>query len=220
MGQAILSEKQKGRMSDLEVINCVIDGEKEFFEILIRRNNQILFRVIRSYIKEEELVEDIMQDTYIKSYEKLGEFNAESSFGTWLIRIGINECLQYLRKNKRNPVDNYPEHEAKILQLPDTSFMEPDNQYHQNELKLLVEKAVDQLPEKYKVVFVLSETESMSTENISACLNISHSNVKVRLYRAKNMLKEQLYKMEGSISIFEFGNKKCDRLVENVMAII
>lgn len=220
MGQAALPEIQNKTLSDRQVITRILDGEKELFEILLRRNNQILFRVIRSYIKEEGLAEDIMQDTYIKSYEKLATFNAESSFVTWLIRIGINECLQHLRKNKRNPIDNYSEDEFKIIQLPDTSYIEPDHQYHQNELKLLVEKAIDQLSEKYKVVFVLSELEGMSTEDISACLNLSQSNTKVRLHRSKKMLKEELYKMADGISIFEFGNSRCDRIVENIMSKI
>ena len=86
------------KIEESEVIKRIIGGEKELYEILVRRNNQKLYRVIRSYIKEEAEVEDIMQDSYVKAFTKLYQFKLESSFSTWLIRIGINETLARLRE--------------------------------------------------------------------------------------------------------------------------
>lgn len=206
------------KLSDLIVVQRVINGETELFEILLRRYNQRLFRVIRSYISSEDDTRDIMQDAYVKAYTKLEQFNNEASFSTWLIRIGINEALQYLRKNKRQAT-NYEQTESleSIFQLPDTNQMNPEKQVITNETRLLIEQAVDLLPEKYRAVFVMHQVEGLSNPEIAACLHLTDSNVKVRLHRAKNMLKDELFKSTHDASIFEFGNKKCDLMVDQVM---
>lgn len=206
------------KLSDSQVVLRVLEGEKELFEILLRRYNQRLFRVIRSYIHSEDDVMDIMQDAYVKAYTKLEQFNNEASFSTWLIRIGINEALQHLRKNKRI-VTNYGKTERleNIFNLPDTNQMNPEKQTIKAETRTLVEQAVDRLPEKYRVVFVLQQIEGLSNSEIAECLKLTDSNVKVRLHRAKNLLKEELFKTTNDASIFEFGNHKCDSIVKNVM---
>jgi RNA polymerase sigma-70 factor (ECF subfamily) len=148
----------------------------------------------------------------------LQQFNNQSSFSTWLIRIAINEALQNIRKNKRLET-NYGKTESleNVFQLPDTNQMNPEKQAIKNETRILVERAVDQLPEKYKVVFVLHQIEGLSNPEIAECLKLTESNVKVRLHRAKNLLKEELFKSTQDASIFEFGNHKCDAVVEEVM---
>ncbi len=209
------------KLSDSKVVERVLEGEKELFEILLRRYNQRLFRVIRSYIHSEDDVRDIMQDAYVKAYLKLQQFNNQSSFSTWLIRIAINEALQHIRKNKRL-VTNYGKTESleNVFQLPDTNNMNPEKQTIKTETRALVEQAVDRLPEKYRVVFVLQQVEGLSNPEIAACLKLTDSNVKVRLHRAKNLLKEELFKTTHDASIFEFGNHKCDLMVEKVMKCI
>lgn len=206
------------KLPDSKVVQRVLEGEKELFEILLRRYNQRLFRVIRSYIHSEDDVQDIMQDAYVKAYLKLQQFNNQSSFSTWLIRIAINEALQHIRKHKRL-ITNYGKKERldNVFQLPDTNQMNPEKQAIKNETRILVERAVDQLPEKYKVVFVLHQIEGLSNPEIAECLKLTESNVKVRLHRAKNLLKEELFKSTQDASIFEFGNHKCDAVVEEVM---
>lgn len=86
--------------SDNEIVKRILNGEKELYEILVRRNNQKLFRVLRGYLKNEMDVKDAMQETYLKAFEKLGQFNHQSEFSTWLIRIGINEALARLNSFK------------------------------------------------------------------------------------------------------------------------
>ena len=206
------------KLSDSIVVERVIDGEKELFEILLRRYNQRLFRIIRSYISREDDVQDVMQETYVKAYSKLEQFKNEASFSTWLIRIGINEALQFLRKSKRQ-INKYGPTESleSIFQLPDTNQMTPEKQTIKNETRVLVEHAVDLLPEKYRIVFVMHQVEGLSNLEIASCLHLTESNVKVRLHRAKTMLKEELFKSTHDASIFEFGNHKCDFMVEQVM---
>lgn len=213
----------KGQISDTEVVERVLQGEKELYELLMRRHNQKLYRTVRSYLKGETEVEDVMQDTYIKAYEKLPQFRNDSLFSTWLLRIGINTALGKLREGKKfiptalleGALDN-----NQFLQIPEPSLMNPEKFVIQKEVKQLLEKAIDSIPEKYRVIYILREIENMSTSEITQCLDLSESNVKVRLHRAKQMLKECLYKLSISRDIFEFGFKRCDAMVERVMAAL
>ncbi|MBL1213288.1 MAG: RNA polymerase sigma factor [Ignavibacteriae bacterium] len=208
------------KMPDSVVIKRVLGGEKELFEILLRRYNQTLFRALRSYIKRDTDVEDIMQDTYLKCYEKLNTFKGKSAFSTWLIRIGINEALQRIRKTKKIPqIDNNEAEEELVNLLPseDQVFINPDNDINNSEMRMHIEKAIDKLPEKYRVVFILREVEGLSNSEVADCLDITGNNVKIRLHRAKNLLKETLYKMTPREKILEFGNSRCDKVVDYVM---
>lgn len=162
-----------------------------------------------------------MQDSYIKAYQKLEQFNAQAAFSTWLIRIGINEALQFIRKNKR-VLNNFGKKETidTVFQLPDANQMNPEKKLIKAETRALVETAIDQLPEKYRTIFVLHEVEGMTNPEIAACLDLSDANVKVRLHRAKKHLKEELYKLSLDKRIFEFGNHKCDEVIQNALSSI
>lgn len=208
------------KMPEHEIINRVLQGEKELYEILLRRNNQKLYRVIRSYIRNEAEIEDIMQNTYLKAYENLAHFKMASTYTTWLIRIGINEALHRLRE--KGKVYNLSE-QARFamrntaLQMADDNQMNPERRIIRNEAKRLLENAIDSLDLKYKTVYVMREVEGMTIQEISLCLKLSVANVKVRIHRAKNMLKDKLYEISSDGDIFEFGYSRCDRVTENVM---
>ena len=118
------------KIPDQDLVKRILLGEKELFEILLRRCNQTLYRTIRSYIQYEDDIEDVMQDTYLNAYQKLNQFNGNSSFSTWLIRIGVNEALQRIRKNKRNQIISINDQNImldKINQLPDSHQMNPES---------------------------------------------------------------------------------------------
>ena len=203
-------------MSDILVIEGILQGQTELFEILMRRYNELLYRTIRSYIDNEVDVEDTMQDVYVKAFQKLYQFKNEAKFSTWLIRIGINEALQHKRKSKKYLTIDITQ-ETRILQIEDPSIMNPENNTIFKESSAFIEKAIDALPQKYKVVFMLKEIEGMEISEISKSLDITHSNVKVRLHRAKNMMKNYLLQATNTRNLFEFGNSKCDTIVENVL---
>ena len=95
--------------------------------------------------------------------------------------------------------------------------MNPEKNVIKHETRLMVEKSIDQLSEKYRVIFMLHQVEGMSNTEIAAALDLTESNVKVRLHRAKKMLKEELFKQSVDVSAFEFGNSRCDRIVQFVM---
>ena len=203
-------------LTEAQIIGKILDGEIELFEILMRRYNELLYRSIRSYIDRDGDVQDTMQDTYIKAYEKLYQFKNEAKFSTWLIRIGINEALQRRRKSQKYKIVALQQEDT-ILQIEDHNIMDPERKTMYKESSLFMEKAIDTLPEKYKIVYMLKEVEGIGISEISECLDLSNSNVKVRLHRARIMLKDSILKMTDHSSIFEFGNSKCDNVVANVM---
>lgn len=206
-------------LSDAEVVGRVLDGEKALYEILMRRHNQTLFRAVRSYLGKEEDVQDAMQEAYLKAFAKLDQFKGESAFSTWLVRIGINEALQMLRKSHTMRVHADPDVRLeRLAQLPDTGQMTPEQRTIQTEDRKLLEQAIDRLPEGYREVYMLREVEGMGVGDVAHCLGLTESNVKVRLHRAKAMLKDAIWAHHARSPVFEFGSAHCDFLVAAVMA--
>jgi len=207
------------KINESQVIKRILSGEKELYEILVRRNNQKLYRVIRGYLKDDGEIEDIMQDTYVKAFTKLHQFKLESTFSTWLIRIGINESLARLKdKGKLYHLNEQSNNFSNtILEIPDNRQLNPQDKMIRNEAKQILEDAIDSLDVKYKTVYILKKVEEMSLKEISVVLDITVANVKIRLYRSKEMLKEKLYEVTNDKNIFEFGFSRCDRITENVM---
>lgn len=215
-----INDFEKSKIDETELVKRILCGEKEFYEILVRRNNQKLYRIIRSYLREEEEIEDIMQNTYLKAFSKLYQFKFEASFSTWLIRIGINESLTRLKeKGKFYHLTEHSENlrNNTILEIPDHKQLNPQGKMIQREAKQLLENAIDHLDVKYKTVYMMREVEEMSLKEISVVLDLSLPNVKVRLHRSRKMLKEKLYELTKDKDIFEFGFSRCDRITENVM---
>jgi len=220
MNTVLFREHSSWKISDEEVIKKVLAGEKAFYELLMRRYNQKVFRVISGYLSNTEDVADVMQEAYLKAYQKLYQFNFNSAFSTWLIRIAINEALGKLRQDgkyvKFSASTEYIE--TKIMEVPGAEQHNPEHQLINAETKIMLEKAILGLPSKYRVVYMLREIEGMSVREIGDCLQLSRVNVKVRFHRAKKMIKEKLYSLSATTDPFEFGFKKCDALVERVLS--
>lgn len=207
------------KIKENEVIKRILSGEKELYEILVRRNNQKLYRIVRSYVKDDAEIEDIMQDSYVKAFTKLYQFKLDSTFSTWLIRIGINESLARLKEKGKIYHLNIQSESLNntILDIPDSRQLNPQDKLIRNEAKQLLENTIDSLDIKYKTVYIMKEVEEMSLKEIAVVLDLSVANVKVRLHRSKEMLKEKLYEVANDRKIFEFGYSRCDRITENVM---
>ena len=211
------------KIEESEIIKRILSGEKELYEILVRRNNQKLYRVIRSYIKDEADIEDIMQESYINAFTKLYQFKLESTFSTWLIRIGINESLARLKQKGKLYSLNVQLDDLKrkkVFEIPDNKQLNPQDKMIRNEAKQLLENAIDYLDTKYKTIYMMKEVEEMSLKEIAIALDLSEANVKVRLHRSKKMLREKLYEVANDRDVFEFGFSRCDRITENVMKLI
>jgi RNA polymerase sigma-70 factor (ECF subfamily) len=198
--------------TDEELVGQVLGGDKKAFETLIRRHNQRLFRTGMALLKNETDVEDAMQTAYINAYLNLSKFEGRSAFSTWLTRILLNQCYEQQRQSAlaRSTVGS-----ADNL----ITMATPDRELGNKELTRLLEKAVEQLPEKYRLVFVLREVEELSVRETSEVLDIEASNVKTRLNRAKNMLREHLkgYMKEN---VYAFHLTRCDKIVAGVLGAL
>ncbi|MGE0771940.1 MAG: RNA polymerase sigma factor [Cyclobacteriaceae bacterium] len=220
MGVTNVSSLRNEKLAESELIRRILSGEKELYEILVRRNNQKLYRIIRSYLADGAEVEDAMQNTYLKAYTNLDQFRLEASFSTWLIRIGINEAIARAKNKGRwrqLTSDEYALDQNNILQMPDKYELSPQDRMIRNESNQLLENAIDQLESGYRIVYIMKEVEEMTHPEIAQALGITVSNVKVRLHRAKDMLKEKLFELSNDKRIFEFGYSRCDRVTEFVM---
>ena len=204
-------------ISDSEIIVRVLNGEKDLYAIIVRRYNERLYRVGRLIIHDEMEIEDAMQTAYMSAYENLGKFGFKAAFSTWLTRILINDCILRLKKrrhyvffNKQVITNEYYRKQIMDVQTPAAQML-------RSELKLKIEEAILQLPEKYRMVFVMREIEKMSVSETQFCLNISQVNVKVRLNRAKVLLRNTLSTYFNKEDIFHFHLSRCDKMTERVM---
>lgn len=203
-------------MNEEKIIELIKKGDTKQFEWIIRKYNQRLYRIARAIIKEDTEVEDILQDTYLKAYQALSQFQNKSQFSTWITRILINNANARLNKKKRmESTDSMSWLEEKMV---DDELTTPDNRATNLELKKILEESIDNLPETLRTVYVMREIEGLNVIETAQCLDITEENVKTRLHRAKAFLKEELYKRtKGDIELFRFGLERCDRVVMTVM---
>jgi RNA polymerase sigma factor (sigma-70 family) len=207
----LIDTVSKNKLSDEEIVARIINGEKHLYEELIRKYNSRLFRISMSIINDDMEAEDIMQTSYINAYLQLSSFSHKSSFSTWLTRILINESI--LHKKKKLRLEQVLAEKTNIEYHNDTPLKDLMNK----ELKNILENAVLTLPEKYRTVFVMREIEEMSTNETMEVLNLGESNVKIRLNRAKEMLRNELGGHFKSGQLFDFHLTRCDRIVNFVM---
>jgi RNA polymerase sigma factor (sigma-70 family) len=209
------------QLSDVDVINRVLNGETSLYEVLIRRYNPYLYKVGMSYGYRHEDVEDLMQDTFINAYQSLAKFENRSTFKTWLIKIMLNECYHKAQKQS-----SFREIASDAFLDKNTPMFSKNNSTNiegliaNRELNAVIEKAVLKIPIDYRMVFSLREMSGLSVNETAKTLNITETNVKVRLNRAKAMLRKELEKMYSSEEIFQFNLVYCDKIVEKVMNVI
>jgi len=204
-------------IADTELVGRILDGEKNLYAVIVRRYNQRLYKVGMSIIKDDAEVEDVMQVTYIKAYENLGKFAFKSAFSTWLTRILINESLLRLKKRKRSIHVSNETMDNELNQRSNIETQTPFMKILNVELKTILEKAILDLPEKYRTVFIMREMENMNVAETKECLGITEANVKVRLNRAKSLLKNSLSEYYKNEDVLHFHLTRCDRMVKLVM---
>jgi RNA polymerase sigma-70 factor (ECF subfamily) len=210
-------------LSDEEVVARVRAGEPAWYEILMRRHNQKLYRAVRAILRDEAEVEDVLQDAYLSAYRNLAGFEARARFSTWLVRIAVNAALDRRRRRAR-VVALDPTREGG-LRAEDgwpsggSGGWDPERESARREVAHLLERAIDALPEPFRLVYVLREVDGMSTQETAESLALEPNTVKTRLHRARSLLRERLYRdLDGSsLEAFAFGAERCDRLVAAVL---
>ena len=212
--------KALGQYDDIAIIQKILQGEFELFEILIRRNNPFLYKTGRSYNYNHQDTQDLMQDTYMDAYASLKKFENRSSFKTWLIKIMLHNCFRKHQKfSFKNEVSNG------IIDKSIPMFQQQQNTdtsktVINRELNTVIENALQQVPLDYRMVFSLREMNGLNVIETAAALNISEANVKVRLNRAKAMLRKEIEKTYTAADIFEFNLVYCDAITNTVMSKI
>ncbi|MBS1736672.1 MAG: sigma-70 family RNA polymerase sigma factor [Bacteroidetes bacterium] len=215
-----MRENLPKQITDTEIIQKVINGDTNAFEAIIRKYDSLLYKIARGYRFNHEDSQDLMQDAYINIYKNLRKFESRSSFKTWITRIILNLCYQKRHKpsqgNEEIEINNIPEKSIGLEAFSKTVEKITENK----ELGKILENAVHEIPENYRMVFILREVNGLSIAETAEILSLTESNVKVRLSRAKAMLKNEISKTYNARDIFEFNLIYCDAMVHNVMAKI
>lgn len=216
-----LAQVLDSTLPDEEVVERIRSGEIGLFEILMRRYNDRLFRVARSIVRDEREAEDIMQDTYVRAYKHLDQFKGEARFATWLTKIGVYEAMARARKRSRFvALDDVEGKDRKRWESIARQSTNPEDEVSNEELRTLLEAAVTNLPDSHRSVFVLREVEGLSTAETAECLAITPESVRVRLHRARAILRQNIDRRLGEETrqLYRFHLSRCDRVVENVFA--
>jgi RNA polymerase sigma-70 factor (ECF subfamily) len=208
---------------DLSLARRVASGDRAEFELLMRRYNRRLYRLARASLRDDAEAKDALQDAYLHAYRSLGQFRGESALSTWLSRLVLNACAARRRRSTRRenivPIVSFDGHMDAIAGVPD-SAEQPEHVIARTQIRSVLEKKVSELPEIFRVVFVLRSVEELTVEEIADSLSISQETVRSRHFRAKGMLRESLAKevdlAEGDI--YEFGGVHCDGLVASVLS--
>jgi RNA polymerase sigma-70 factor (ECF subfamily) len=190
----------------------------------MQRHNRRLYRVARSVMRNDSEAEDVVQEAYVRAFSNLATFRGESSLATWLSRIALNEALGRLRGRRPSAdlteIESRPPTQSQIIPFPNSSpQLDPERTMAQREIQLIVERAIDELPEAFRTVLVARVIEEMSVEETADLLGIRPETVKTRLHRARGLLKEALEKRVGSVftDAFPFEGQRCERMTSAVL---
>ncbi len=218
MESAVADKTKPESLTDEEVVSRVRAGETVLYEIIMRRYNQRLYRVVRAILHNDAESEDVMQDAYVRAYEHLDQFAARAPFSAWLTRIAVHEALARLRQRKRQePLDD-DENDGELSMKMTSQSPDPEQNASGAQLRDLLEEAVLGLPEHYRSVIMLRDIEELSTAETAHVLDLSEENVKVRLHRGHGMIRSWLFERigTGAKEAFPFMGVRCDRVVKGV----
>ncbi|HJQ99516.1 MAG TPA: RNA polymerase sigma factor [Candidatus Polarisedimenticolaceae bacterium] len=200
-------------LPDEEVVSRVLAGETALYEVVMRRHNRRLYRVVRGIIGNDRDVEDVMQDAYVEAFQHLARFEGRSRLSTWLTRIAINEALS--RQKQAQRIEEWDAmSETHRDALAGDERRDPETEASSTELGRMLEDSIERLPASYRAVVILRDVEELSTAEVAECLSISEDNVRMRLHRAHILLRKELD--AGAKDAFPFPATRCDRIVLGV----
>jgi RNA polymerase sigma factor (sigma-70 family) len=202
------------------MVRRVVAGDRDQFERMMRRYNRRLYRLARAALRDDAEAEDALQEAYLAAYRSMSQFRGNATLATWLSRLVLNECLGRLRRGARRqkviPIIS-SQSEMNAVAEPDSEG--PDRILARREMRALLERKLDQLPEAFRLVFVLRSVEELSVEETARTLGIPVATVRTRHFRAKNLLRESLAKEidVAERDMFEFAGEHCDRVIASVL---
>jgi RNA polymerase sigma-70 factor (ECF subfamily) len=194
-------------------------------QIIMQRHNRRLFRVARSVLHDDAEAEDVVQEAYFRAFTHLDGFRGDAQLSTWLTRIALNEALGRLRRRRitvsLKDIDAINDQgEARVIYLSAArQDSDPEATAVRAEVRRLLERAVDQLPASFRMVFVLRDIEEMSIEETASQLGLRPETVKTRLHRARRLLRQSLDRTLSSAvgDVFPCAGTRCTRITEAVL---
>jgi RNA polymerase sigma-70 factor (ECF subfamily) len=205
---------------ELAMARLIAGGDRDQFTALMRQYNRRLYRLARTVLRDAAEAEDALQDAYVSAYHSIQQFRGEASLSTWLSRFVLNECLGRLRRSKRRSnVMTLVSPNDEMTDVPEDDCRRPDWILARTQMRRLIEQKIDQLPEAFRLAFVLRSVEELSVEETAAVLGIPEATVRTRYFRAKGLLREALAQEIdlAERDLFEFGGDRCDRIVGCVL---
>lgn len=222
MTTALLGSQPDDTDDDRSLIRRVADGDRGAFACLMRRYNRRLYRLARAVLGDRTEAEDALQDAYLSAFRCIKAYRAEAALSTWLSRLVLNECLCRKRRNfRRQRVIPFihTDQSAAMNESPAPDNDQPERLIAAAQMRVLLERKLDQLPESFRIVFVLRTVEELSVDETAECLGIAAETVRSRHFRARALLREALAQEIdlAERELFDFGGEHCDRVVANVM---
>ena len=222
MRQAQIPQIAPVESGDAELVRRALARDETAVRAIMQANNRRLYRLARGILRNDGEAEDVVQEAYVRAFTHLESFRGDSSLSTWLSRIAMNEALGRLRR--RRPaveLDSLPQGalEAQIIQFPLAAGDDPEKSMAQREIQAVVEHAIDELPETFRLVFITRVIEGMNVEETAEILGLKPETVKSRLHRARTMLRGNVERKIGPVVMeaFPFAGRRCERLTDAVL---
>lgn len=210
------------RDDDAALASRIVGGDRSAFVELMRHYNRRLYRLARATLREDAEAEDALQEAYLCAFRRMGQYRGDAALGTWLSRLVLNECLGRLRRRARR--DNVVQilsatPEMDLDNMATSNEETPHGAHARAEMRSLLERKLDELPQSFRTVFVLRCVEEMSVEDTAAALDLPEATVRTRLFRARSLLRESLARDIdlAERDLFEFGGATCDRVIDRVL---
>lgn len=178
-------------MDDRELVHRTLEGNRQAYSSLVLKYQTKVYNMAFGFVKNRETADDLAQEIFVKAYVSLKKFQFKSGFGTWLYRIAINHCKDYLRaqqKMRTVPFDNYSEKTA----IKVDASRDREQRRREDQIEGLIQKGILALPEKYKTIITLRDIQGLSYDEIAKILSLSAGTVDSRIHRARKMLRLKL----------------------------
>jgi RNA polymerase sigma-70 factor (ECF subfamily) len=223
MDRVRIKQADWARAPDSELLAHIGSGEMEAFAALMQRYNRQLYRAARGVTGDDAEAEDVVQEAWTRAYAHLAEFRGESQLSTWLVRIAVNEALG--RRRRSRPVvaiDQLGEQPMSSVILFPGGATDQESDLSRQQVRTMLEQAIDALPPPFRAVFVLRVVEEVAVDEIAAHLHISEATVRTRMHRARAMLRKELEKGLATClaDVFPFDGARCAAVTRRVLAAI
>jgi RNA polymerase sigma-70 factor (ECF subfamily) len=219
------AELALSRVVDAELVRLAREGSASALRLIVRRHNQRLYRVARAIVRDDTEAEDVMQEAYLSAFRHLATFRADASLATWLTRIVVNKAVGHLRRDRTmvslETIDKVAWPDAGVVAMPhQVSELDPESIVARSQVRDLLERAIDNLPEPFRVVFVMRMVEQLSIKETACSLGLREETVKTRLHRATKLMRDQLQATLASAltDTFPFQDPRCATFTDALLA--